>query len=147
MKRYLAALAIGGAVFGTVLASAASLGTITDGTLGASEADVDSCQDGITTEYVVSWDGDAATPTGDTTADRYEVTGVQVNGLDAACEGKRIGIVLTDGDVKVAENSTSHVVADVDGTTPAPNQTFSLNTSSHPSAADVDGIRVVIYGE
>src|SRR5687767_9077664 len=99
MKRYLAALAIGGAVFGTVLASAASLGTITDGKLGSSEAAVDSCQTNITANYVVSWD---------TTSKRYEATGVRLEAVNANCKGKRLGVAVTDVDgVKLAENDTA----------------------------------------
>ena len=138
MKRYLAALAIGGAVFGTVLASAASLGTITDGKLGSSSTDVDSCQTNITANYVVSWD---------TASDRYEATGVRVNDVNAACKGKRIGITLVDVDGnKLAENATTD---HLDNTaTPPLSQTFDLTPAAdNPAAAAVEGVRVVIYGD
>lgn len=143
MKRYLAALAIGGAVFGTVLASAATLGTITDGTLGASDAAVDGCQElGLSTNYVAAWDA---------TDNRYEVTSVEVNGLTAACAGKRIGIVLVDSlNAKLAENSTSDHLAPVPGTGAYPAvQTFALTPAApaNPSVASVEGVRLTIYGD
>ena len=137
MKRYLAALAIGGAVFGTVLASAASLGTITDGTLGEADGVVAACQDAdtITADYNVAWDA---------TSKRYEVTDVQLNGLTAACDGKAVKVALLDAnDASVANNGEAGVIAQASGI-----QTIAVTgASDRASAEEVEGIRVVIYGE
>ncbi len=75
-------------VFGAVFASAASLGGITSGNVGADNAAVASCDtDGVTTAYTTSWD---------TTDDRYEITSVTVTGIANACDGKTLSVSLLD---------------------------------------------------
>ena len=146
MKRYLAALAIGGVVFGTVLASAADLGTITDGKLGSATGVVQTCQASgtISADYNVSWD---VGPTSGTNllADRYEVTAVELNGLTDTCNDKKVKVALVNtAGTKVAESVPAGVtVAHVSG-----KQLISVSgTNDNATALEVTGIRVTIYGE
>ncbi len=75
-------------VFGAVFASAASLGGITSGQVGADDAAVTSCDtNGVTTSYATSWD---------TTDDRYEVTSVTVSGIAEPCDGRTLSVSLLD---------------------------------------------------
>jgi hypothetical protein len=87
-RRTIAGIVAGLTVFGAVFASAASLGGITSGNVGADNAAVTSCDtDGVTTAYTTAWDG---------TDDRYEVTSVTVSGIANACDGKTLSVSLTD---------------------------------------------------
>lgn len=141
MKRYFAALAIGGVVFGTVLASAADLGTVGDGTLGSATGVVATCQNGttnpISADYVTAWDA---------TDKRYEVTDVQLNGLDLSCDNKAIRIALVnDADANVSETDGLQVV---DVAADDSSQTFDVDAGTNEaSVLEVTGIRVTIYGE
>lgn len=83
MIRLITALAVGGALFAGVVASAAQL-TITGGTLQAGVATVGSCDtDGVTASYGIAFSG-----TG------FGVTSVTVSGINAACGGKTMAIYL-----------------------------------------------------
>ncbi len=87
-RRMVAALLAGFTVFGAVFASAASLGGITSGNVGADNATVASCDtDGVTTSYTTSWDSADA---------RYEVTSVTVANINDACDGKTLSVSLLD---------------------------------------------------
>ena len=87
-RRTIAGVVAGVTVFGAVFASAASLGGITSGQVGADDAAVTSCDtDGVTTSYATSWDA------GD---DRYEVTSVTVSGIANACDGRTLSVSLLD---------------------------------------------------
>lgn len=85
-RRMVAALLAGLTVFGAVFASAASLGGITSGSVGADNAAVASCDtDGVTTSYATSWDS---------TDDRYEITSVTVTNVNNACDGRTLSVSL-----------------------------------------------------
>ena len=87
-RRTIAGVVAGFTVFGAVFASAASLGGITSGNVGADDASVVSCDtDGVTTSYATSWDA---------TDDRYEVTSVTVTNINNACDGKTLSVSLLD---------------------------------------------------
>lgn len=77
-------LGLGG--FGLAAASAASLGTLTIASLGATNGTVTSCDtNGVTVRYTNAFD---------TTAHLYATTAVQVRGINAACRGKSLQLTL-----------------------------------------------------
>ena len=82
-------LLFGIAAFGLAAASAASLGGLTSGSLGADNGAVSSCDtNGVSIAY--------GTPTYDATAGVYKVSSVSVSGIDAACAGKTVAVTLSD---------------------------------------------------
>ena len=125
----IAGIVAGVTVFGAVFASAASLGGITSGNVGADNAAVASCDtDGVTTAYTTAWDG------GD---DRYEVTTVSVTGIASpACNGKTISVSLLDN----AGNQLGSGSATIG--TLATSATVSLSTAA--SAKDTTNVHVAI---
>ena len=96
-RRTIAGIVAGLTVFGAVFASAASLGGITSGQVGADDAAVLSCDtDGVTTAYTTSWDG---------TDDRYEISTVTVSGIAVGCATKTLSVSLTDGTNQIGSGS------------------------------------------
>lgn len=76
-------------LMGIVSASAASLGGITAPSLGADTAVISACDtDGVTLAYTTSYDAALG---------RYQVTDVDVSGIDANCDTKTASITLKDG--------------------------------------------------
>lgn len=114
MKRFLIALLVGGVVFGTVFAAAASLG-VTGGTLQMSYAVDATCdQNGVTLGYLF-FDSD-----GDPDTDNDIITEAQVGDIAAACEGEVVtveifgpGDALCDGGEKVFNGTDDPLVIDV----------------------------------
>jgi hypothetical protein len=95
MKRLVLALAAALAVGSAVTASAASLGGITS-SLGADDASVGSCDsDGVVAEYRLAF----------TAGIGFTVDQVLLRGTDAACNGKRVDIVLTRGGASLGTGS------------------------------------------
>ena len=83
------ALALGAGATTAVTASAASLGTITDGKLSAGVAGVTACDtDGVTTTYTTSYDPTA--PAG------YVVDTVTIGSISALCDAKTVYVTLAD---------------------------------------------------
>lgn len=122
------ALAIGipAALAGIAVASAASLGGITGGTLGADTDVVASCDtDGVAVGYVSSYDA---------TDGRYETTGVDVTSIDASCDTKPIKVTLKDG-LGASLGEATGVVA-----TNAASLTFGSGIDSEA----VEGIAIII---
>jgi hypothetical protein len=99
MKRLIVALLVGGAVFGTVFAVAASLGGITSSSLGADSAAVTSCDsDGVSVEWGthVTDHGDTLHPYGG-----FFIHHFSVSGIAAECADKYVLVSLTtDGQVQ-----------------------------------------------
>jgi len=126
--RGLVAVLVAGAVFGAVYGSAASLGGLTVGTMGADSAQVTSCDaDGVDASFEVGWGG--AQPV---------ISAVNVSGIADACLDHSIAVVLTAGGqpvglgrttvgVGVRNNNAAHVVL-----------------APQPAAKVVDGIAIVI---
>lgn len=88
-RRRGAVILLGIGAFGLAAASAASLGGLTTGSLGADNGAVASCDtDGVTIAY--------GTPTYDAAAGLYKVGSVTVSGIAAACNGKTVYVTLSD---------------------------------------------------
>jgi len=89
IRRKSIAVLLGITIAGVVGASAAGLGGITNESLGADAVVVASCDDdGIAATYVTDYS---------TTLQAYEVTGVTLSGVDAACVGLDYDVTLDDG--------------------------------------------------
>ncbi len=135
MKRLVLALTIATVVFGGVYGLAASLNVNTQ-TLGSGNSAVAACQSAtLTMSYTTAYD--SAVP-------GYEVTAVNVSGLDTTsgtnCASKAYKITLTgSGNTSLLEST---------GTTPASGTTFSTASlaSSNVLATNVTGIHVTIAG-
>jgi hypothetical protein len=125
-KKLMIGLIAGSAVFAAVFGAAASLGNITDQSLGANSQTVSSCDsDGVSTGYTVSYDATLG----------YKVDGVTVSGIAAGCIGKKLNVTLVTG-----ATSTSLTQATIAGASET------LTVSGGPAATDVDGIHVAING-
>ncbi len=124
-RRTIAGVVAGVTVFGAVFASAASLGGITSGQVGADDAVVSSCDtDGVTTAYETSWD---------TTDKRYEISQVTVSGISATCLTKTLSVVLTDGTNNIGSGSGTIVGA-----------SLAVTMSPAASAKATTGVHVAI---
>ncbi len=133
-KKALAILA-GLAVTGIVGASAASLGTVSNQSLGAATEVVASCDsDGVTVAYDTSYD--AAT-------DTIIVDAVNINAVAAACNGLAWEVVLTGE--PLAPLGARVILGSDNGTVAA--TTFQANGFSPAiDAEDVTGIAITISG-
>lgn len=88
MKRIVAALVVGGVVFGGALAMAASLGGIDAGNFGADTDIVASCDtDGVTVDWVADYEDSLGT---------MVVGAFGLEGLSPACVGQNYRIVLAN---------------------------------------------------
>ncbi len=126
-KRLALGVGAGVAAFGAVVASAATLGGITGGSLGADTAVVAACDsDGVTVGYTTTYSGGT-----------YKVTGVTLSGVALGCIGKTASItVSSSGGTSLGNGSGAVLTAAVTG------QTFTLNT---PAAVDsVANVSVLI---
>jgi hypothetical protein len=130
MKRKLLALLAAFVVFGSVLAMAASLGGVTGGALGADSAAVASCDtDGVTTTYATSYDAAAG---------EYVVTSVTVGGIANACDGRGIGVTMTDVSGTAVGSGSSTVPVNAGATS------VSVTLSPSASAEQAENVHVVI---
>ena len=124
--RYLAPAAVGVVVFGAVTAFAASL-TVTNNSLGAGNATVDTCNSSATVSYNTALSGGV-----------YKVTTAPVT-TAASCAGKSYKVTLTDS----AGASLGEVTGTLDATTGAALPDF---TSAGVAATAVRGVSVVVTG-
>ena len=115
---------------GLVGASAATLGGLSSGGLGAEDQVVAACDaDGITVGY---------TNTYSATAQTYQVTAVNFTGVNAACNGKAASVSLRNGTTNLGTTN----VASITVATSA----FSVTLGAPVAATAVNGISVVISG-
>lgn len=130
VKRVLIAGVAGLVAVGAVSASAASFGTVTSDGLGAAAEAVASCDsDGITVDYTVAYDAAAAI---------YEVSSVELSGVDAGCDGLTYDVALSDG-----TSSLGSATGTVSLTTGA----MSIDvSSSNASAEAVTDVALAIVG-
>ena len=121
-KSLAVALAIVG-VAGLSMASAAQL-TVTSDTVAAGTSVVAACDvDGVSVAYATGFSGGA-----------YQVTGVTISGIAAACNGRTLDFTLVD--------STNAAIGTGTGTVAGVTLTVNGLTTS---AAAVTGIAVVIH--
>src|SRR5436190_857538 len=98
MLRTLALVALFAAVIASIGASAATLGGVTSGTIGANTVAVTACDtDGVTTSYTTAYDATLAA---------YEVTSVTVSGINVACDGGTVFVTLAKTDNTVLGTGT-----------------------------------------
>ncbi len=127
-KGFLLAGALGIVAMGGVLASAASIGTVSSKTLGSGVSVVASCDtDGVTVAY---------TNTYNPANGNYEVSSVTISDIAAACNTKVLAITLADGS-NVAQGTGG---AAISGTS----QSFAITGNSN--AGVVDHAAIVIAG-
>ena len=128
-KATVLAAGLGVLAFGGVIASAATLGTISNASLGSGVQTVASCDtDGVTVAY---------TNTFDSTSGRYRVGSVTISGINVAvggCVGKTLSITLKDS-TQAAQGSGTGAVATA-------SQVFTITVNT--DAAVVTGAAVVI---
>lgn len=90
MKRILLATGAGLAAIGAVTASAATLGGITQSQVGVDTQVIGACDsDGIAVTYGTSFD---------TTSGKYQVSSVNLAGVNAACDTKAFKLTVTKSD-------------------------------------------------
>jgi hypothetical protein len=103
MKRLLFATLFGTLVYTIALASAATIGTVTDSGVGAGNTVVASCDtDGVNTAYTTAYS--ASTP-------GYSVTAVSVTNINAACNGKTISVTVAKSDGTTPASGTGAVAS------------------------------------
>lgn len=127
-RRRGAVILLGIGAFGLAAASAASLGGLTTGSLGADNAAVQSCDsNGVTLAY--------GTPAYDAASGVYKVSAATVGGIDAACIGKTVYVTLAD--------STGASLGGGSGTL-ASGTSITVTLSTSASAKDVVNAAVAI---
>ncbi len=127
-RRIAAASIAGFAAIGGAFASAASLGTITENTLGANTVVIASCDtDGVTLNYTTAYDAASG---------KYRTATVVVSGIAAGCAGKKLDLTLKNNTTGASLGSGT--VASIVGT--------SATVAVVADAFDVTGAAVVIYG-
>ncbi|MFN8125716.1 MAG: hypothetical protein U0R64_04320 [Candidatus Nanopelagicales bacterium] len=130
------AIAGGLATVAVVGASAATLGTLTPQTLGASTAVVAACQ---SSGLGVSWGG-----IGYATTPIHTVSSGTVTGIAAGCitnPGKSYRVDVSTGAAASLANATGTFP-----TTGAPPQTSAFTLSTAVSAASITQVTLVVYG-
>src|SRR4051812_34517997 len=115
---------------GVVGASAATLGGLSSGGLGAEDQIVAGCDtDGMTVGYTTAYGA---------TAQVYQVTAVNLTGVNAACNGKAASVSLRNGTTNLGTTN----VASITVATGA----FSVTLGAPVAATSVNGISLVISG-
>jgi hypothetical protein len=103
MKRLLLAVLFGTLVYTIALASAATIGTVTDSGMGAGNTVVASCDtDGVNTAYTTAYS--SSTP-------GYNVTAVSVTSINTACNGKAISVTVAKSDGSTPATGTGSVAS------------------------------------
>jgi hypothetical protein len=136
MKRAILAVLVGGAVFGSVFAMAATLG-VTSNNLGAGADAVASCVDDVTTTYTTAYNTNSTVDPASTPVAGYKVTHVVVENIDAtACAGQTLKVTLTDADdVNIG-----------DGVFTVATSSANVLINPQPLAETVENVNVLITG-
>lgn len=126
-KRIPLGIGAGLAVAGAVIAGAATLGTITTASIGANTAVISSCDtDGVTMTYTPAYNA----------AGDYRISGVNVTGINTACNGDAIRVQLNNSGTAVGSEATGTVA------TGAFAGTFTTPGQANP----INAVAVVIIG-
>jgi hypothetical protein len=132
MKRLLLALLVGGVVFGTVFAAAATL--IVDGRVLQAGADTelrcDTDATGVQVWYNVIWDG---------TSNQFVVDGASIGGINEACNGATVDVVLTDSGGAKLDEATATKLAEPPAGDPH------VDFPTNPAVTNVWDVHVAIY--
>lgn len=128
MKRTIVALLVGGMVFGVVFGAAAAL-DVTANALQAGSDEVLICDtDGVQVTYQDGWSG---SPVND-----FTITAVVVAGIDSACDGLLLEVVLT------AFNGNWLASGSVEDFSSSPDPVVTMGTP--PLASAVYDVHVII---
>jgi len=123
------------AVFGVVLAMAATL-SVDGKSLGAGDATLAACDTGgVKTDYALQWDD---------VLDIYEVASVTVSDIADACNGKAMKVTLLDSAGAVLKEATTTI--SVDSNLLSPDTSDTLSITDGISAEGVSDVHVVIAG-
>jgi hypothetical protein len=133
-RRWVLALVLGGVLFSSVYAFAATLG-VTSNTLSAGNQSVTTCTSSVNASYTIAYDS---------TLPGYRVSGVNLNNLLAACVGKTITVDLT-GAANASLVQVNYLVTALDAPAPG-NKTITVPASPSIAASLVTGISVAITG-
>jgi hypothetical protein len=118
---------VGAGLFG---ASAATLGTLTSGGLGAGDQVVAACDiDGIAIGYTTSYNA---------TAQTYQVTAVNFTTVNAACNGKAASVSLRNGTTNLGTTNVASITVAASA--------FSVTLGAAVTASSVNGLSLVISG-
>jgi hypothetical protein len=132
MTRNIAAISFAGlAALGGAFASAAGLGTITEGTLGAGTVVIASCETTAPAPaltYTTSYNA---------TSGKYQVSGINVANLDTACNGKTGKVTLKDSTGAVLGVTPNGTVA---------SGALALTLTTAADAETAVGAALVIHG-
>ena len=129
MRRIILCGLAGATAASLCFASAATLGGLHSGVLGAGGASVVACDtNGVTVDY---------------TTVGGNVTTATVGGIaDPACEGSELSITLTNAGTKIGGGGPQAVASDGD----TADNSMSIPISPQPAAEQVDGVHVSITG-
>lgn len=129
-RRTIAGVLAGLTVFAAVFASAANLGGLTGGQVGADDTTVTACDtNGVSTSYSSTWDA---------TDERYEVTSVTVSGIANTCDGQTVSVSLTNSTGAQIGSGTMAIPTDAGATSVA------VSLSAAASAELAEGVHVAI---
>ena len=124
--RFLLSVLLATTVGAAVYASAASLGGLNSGGLGAGSATVGSCDnDGFEVEWVLTGS--------------KKVTGATVTGIAADCAGGALSLTVT--------GSGGTALDQAEGTVPAGGGSLALTLTAAPDPALVNGVHVVVHSQ
>jgi hypothetical protein len=132
MRRKQLFIAVLGGVLatGVVGASAATLGGLTGGGLGADDQVVAACDtDGIVSNYTTTYSA---------TAQTYQVTAVNFTGVNAACNGKAASVSLRNGTTNLGTTAAASITVATSA--------FSITLGTPVTASSVTGLSLVISG-
>lgn len=130
-NKKLMSIVFGLGAFGTLTASAATLGGLNSSSLGADQTVIASCDtDGIALSY---------TNTYDPATNAYKTSAVTMSGIAVACNAKTFKLTLSGGTVSLGESSGAVV-----STTGATTQTVTLATPV--DAKSITNASLVITG-
>lgn len=133
MKRLLLAAGAGLTAIGAVTASAATLGGITQNQVGVDSQVIGACDtNGIATNYNTSFDA---------TSGKYQISGVALSGVNAACDAKSYKMTITKSDGTVLGIEETGTLSVSSG-----NATISIAAANRYNAELASSLAIAISG-